>query len=150
MTRLAQRRALIVFGAIIAPLALAVLVYTTPWKARAQPAIAVQTVNGATNIMTAYTQTVATVTGGTFTGSWSPAFPVAPSVVLVPIVTGSSAIQCELTALPTASAFQGRCWTASAPTTLNLSIVTAGLSLSPNAASASGISVLVIGMSPSQ
>lgn len=151
MTRTSARNFLIFFGAVIAPIVLMGLLYASAWNTKAQPAVAVQTVNGASNEMTAYTvQTVATISGGTFTGTWPTAFPVAPSIVLVPIVTGANAVECELTATPSTTGFQGRCWTASSGVTLNLSIITAGINLAPNAASAAGIPVEVIGMSPSQ
>lgn len=117
---------------------------------RAQTTVAVQTIQGATVQMTHYVTTVTTGAGGTFSGTWPNAFPAAPFLTLTPIVTGSSAIECELTAAPTVSAFQGRCWTASPPTLLNLSIITAGLTISNNTASGAGVVVEVHGVSPSQ
>lgn len=95
-------------------------------------------------------QIVTTVTGGTFSGTWTSAFPNNPALVLTPIVTGGSAVACELTAVPTMTTFQGRCWTASSTVALNLTVITAGLNLAPNAASPAGVQVLVTGVPLSQ
>lgn len=93
--------------------------------------------------------TVTTIAGGTFSGTWATALSAAPNIVLTPIATGGVAVTCELTAMPTTTAFAGRCWT-SQSTLLSLSIVTAGLTVAPNAASAAGISVQVLAIPPTQ
>lgn len=93
--------------------------------------------------------TAATISGGSFSGTWSSAFASPPTIILTPIASGSAAVTCELTAVPTTTAFAGRCWT-SQSTLLNLTILGSGLTLNPNAASAAGISVQVIGIPPTQ
>lgn len=93
--------------------------------------------------------TVVTQSGGTFSGTW--ATPLAnpnPVVTLTPIAANAS-IDCQLTAAPTTTGFQGRCWTAQT-TTLNLSIITAGLTLNPMVNTAAGISVQVLAIPSTQ
>lgn len=92
---------------------------------------------------------VVTGAGGTFSGTWGSALSAVPTLILTPISNGSSAVACQLTALPTTTTFAGQCWT-SQTTTLNLSIITAGLNLNPFAAAASGIPVQVIAIPPTQ
>lgn len=91
---------------------------------------------------------VSTAAGGTFSGTWSMALPTAPVIVLTPIAAAAS-IDCQLTAAPTTTTFQGRCWTAQS-TVLNLGIITAGLTLNPVANSAAGIQVRVLAIPPTQ
>lgn len=92
--------------------------------------------------------TVTTDSGGTFSGTWSTPFAVAPTIVMTPIAASTS-IDCQLTAPPTASGFQGRCWSAQT-TLLNLSIITAGISLNPVTNTAAGVQIQVIGIPPTQ
>ena len=92
--------------------------------------------------------TVTTVSGGTFSGTWSAPLPNAPVIVLTPISANAS-IDCQLTAAPTTSTFQGRCWTAQT-TLLNLSIITAGLTLNPMNNTAAGVQVQVLAIPPTQ
>lgn len=95
------------------------------------------------------TTTVTTITGGTFSGAWATALSATPNIVLTPIDIGGTGIECELTAAPTTTAFQGRCWTTQ-NTTLNLSIITVGLTLSPQTLSAAGVPVQVFAIPPTQ
>lgn len=93
--------------------------------------------------------TVVTTTGGVFSGTWeTPLAASDPTIVLTPIAASAS-VDCQLTAVPTATTFQGRCWTAQ-PTLLNLSIITTGLTLNPVVTSAAGITVQVIALPKTQ
>jgi hypothetical protein len=93
--------------------------------------------------------TVSTASDGTFSVTWATALPSAPDVILTPVGTGSVAIHCQLTAVPTVTAVAGKCFTQQ-NTLLSLSIITTGLTLSPFASSTAGISVQVIAIPPSQ
>lgn len=92
--------------------------------------------------------TVTTASDGTFSGTWSVPLAAAPNISLVPIAPNTS-IDCQLTAAPTASTFQGRCFSAQT-TLLNLSIVTAGLTLNPVTNTGAGVSVQVIAVPATQ
>lgn len=93
--------------------------------------------------------TVVTGAGGTFSGTWStPLSSATPVLVLTPIAASSS-IDCQLTSAPNATTFAGRCWTAQT-TLLNLSIITAGLTLNPMTTTAAGVSIQVIAIPSSQ
>lgn len=92
--------------------------------------------------------TVTTTTGGTFSGTWSTPLSAAPAIVMTPIAANAS-IDCQLTAAPTTTAFQGRCWT-SQTTLLNLSLVTSGLTVSPTVNTAAGIQVQIVAIPPTQ
>lgn len=91
---------------------------------------------------------VTTGSGGTFSGTWSSPLAQAPVIVMTP-VSASTSIDCQLTAAPTVNGFAGRCWSAQT-TTLNLSIITAGLNLNPVASTASGVQIHVVALPPSQ
>lgn len=91
-----------------------------------------------------------TTTGGIIAGTWTTPLPVAPIIVFTPIVTSGNAVECELTAAPTTSAFTGRCWTASNAVGLTVVNVTAGISVTPNAATAAGVTIQVLGIPPTQ
>ncbi len=92
--------------------------------------------------------TVVTDSTGSFSGTWSSPLPANPTISLTPVATGAS-IDCQLTAMPTITTFQGRCYSAQT-TTLNLGIVTAGLSLNPVTTTPAGVSVQVIALPPTQ
>lgn len=94
------------------------------------------------------TLTVTTAAGGTFSGTWSTPMASAPAVILTPIAASSS-IDCQLTTPATTTGFTGRCWTAQT-TTLNLGIITAGLSLNPMTATVAGVQVQVIALPQTQ
>lgn len=93
--------------------------------------------------------TVTTAADGTFSGTWAMALSAAPTIIMTPINAGSQPIQCNLTSAPTTTTFAGKCWTAQT-TLLNLSIITAGLTLAPATASSAGVSVQVIAIPPTQ
>lgn len=92
--------------------------------------------------------TVTTDATGSFSGTWTTAMPSAPTISLTPI-SASTSIDCQLTSLPTTTTFAGRCYSAQT-TTLNLSIVTVGLSLNPVTTTPAGVSVQVIALPPTQ
>lgn len=92
--------------------------------------------------------TVTTVSGGTFGGTWTTPLPAPPTIVMTPIAAAAS-IDCQLTSAPTTTTFAGRCWT-SQTTLLNLTLITAGLTLNPTTNTAAGIQVQVIALPPTQ
>lgn len=92
--------------------------------------------------------TVTTIAGGLFSGTWVTALASSPNIILTPIWAGSGNITCFLTSAPTTTAFAGKC-TVDQSAVLGLSIVTAGLTVGPVAA-ASGVSVQVVGLPPTQ
>lgn len=92
--------------------------------------------------------TVTTTTGGVFSGTWATALAATPNIVLVPVYTGVGNATCFLTAAPTTTTFAGKC-TTDQSALLNLSIVTAGLTIGP-IASPTGMSVQVFAIPPTQ
>lgn len=94
------------------------------------------------------TMTVTTVAGGTFSGTWNTPLPGAPAVILTPIAANAST-DCQLTAAPTTTGFQGRCWTAQT-LAINAAGVAAGLNLNPVANTAAGVQVQVIALPQTQ
>lgn len=94
--------------------------------------------------------TFVTAAGGVLTGTWNTALGSAnPQLVFTPISPAGTAVKCQLTAAPTATTFQAWCATEQS-TLLNLSILGSGLTLAPSAASAAGISVQVVAITPTQ
>lgn len=91
---------------------------------------------------------VATTTGGVFSGTWSPALASTPNLVLTPIYAGAGNATCFLTATPSTTAFSGKC-TTDQSALLSLSIVTTGLTVGPANAS-SGMTVQVFAIPPTQ
>lgn len=91
---------------------------------------------------------VTTSTGGTFAVTWAAALSSAPAVMLTP-VAASASIDCQLTAAPTTTSVQGRCFTAQT-LAITLAGVTAGLNLSPVSNSAAGIQVHVLAIPVTQ
>lgn len=92
--------------------------------------------------------TVTTASGGTFSGTWDAPLVGTPTIVLTPIAANAS-IDCQLTSAPTSTTFAGRCWTAQT-TSLNLTLITAGLTLNPMTNTAAGVQVQVIAIPPTQ
>lgn len=69
-------------------------------------------------------------------------------VFAIPVNAGSQPVTCNVITRTTTTA-AGKCWTAQT-TLLNLSIITAGLTLSPYGASLAGIPVQVIAVPTTQ
>lgn len=93
--------------------------------------------------------TLTTAGDGTFSATWAQALAAPPTVSLTWVNTGASPVTCELTAAPTATAVQGKCKGAQT-SLLNLSIITAGLTLNPFNSGAAGISVHVVAIPSTQ
>lgn len=91
---------------------------------------------------------VTTGTNGVFSGTWANPMQSNPVIVLTPVSAGTS-VDCQLTAAPTTTGFQGRCFQAQT-SLLNLSIITAGLTLNPVANSPAGMQVHVLAIPSSQ
>ena len=93
--------------------------------------------------------TVTTTGSGTFSVTWTtPLVSATPVINLIPVNTsGTTATICNVSAR-SASAVSGQCWSIS-PTTLSLSIVTAGLVVGPTT-SPSGTPVMVFAREPTQ
>lgn len=92
---------------------------------------------------------VTTDGSGNFSVTWSTALSSAPVVDLTWVNSAAMPITCELTTDPTTTTVAGRC-KQSQSTALNLSIITAGLTLNPFNAGASGVKVHVIAIPPTQ
>lgn len=103
----------------------------------------------ATQITQSRSTTVTTNSSGAFSVTWTvPLNSATPVVNLIPVNPSSTTATICNVSVRSASAVSGQCWTIS-PTTLSLSIVTAGLVVGPSAA-ASGIPVMVFAREPTQ
>lgn len=93
--------------------------------------------------------TVLTDASGNWSVTWSMAMMATPTVFPIAVNSGAQPISCNVATRTTTGA-TGRCWTASSGSLLNLSIITAGLTVLPYGNSAAGVQVQVIAIPPSQ
>lgn len=93
--------------------------------------------------------TVLTDASGNWSVTWSSAMMATPTVFPLAVNAGAQPITCNVATRTTTGA-TGRCWTASSGSLLNLSIITAGLTVLPYGNSAAGVQVQVIAIPPSQ
>lgn len=86
---------------------------------------------------------VTTDGSGNWSVTWSSALAATPVVLAIPVSSGTQPVMCVVATASTTTA-TGKCWVGQT-TVLNLSIVTAGLTLNPNANAASmSVQVLAI------
>lgn len=91
---------------------------------------------------------VSTDASGNWAVTWSTPLAATPAVFPIAVNAGSLPVTCNVTARSTTAA-SGKCWGAQSAL-LNLSIITAGLTLTPDVAVGAGVSVQVVAIPATQ
>lgn len=84
-------------------------------------------------------------TGGTCTVTWTTALAAVPNIIMEPINAGTLPVDCNLTATPTTTSASIKCWTAQSVTVSVLGAV-----VSPFTTAASGVTVQITAIPPTQ